>query len=153
MKLVVDASVAVKWFIAEQWTEESRMLLASRIDRHAPDLILAETTNVLWKKARRGDIKDPQAYFAEAANLPDVLVLHRCQDLFVRASAIALDIDHPVYDCIYLACAEAEGVPLVTADHRLKDVSRAGPAIDVWHIGDEDVRQRISAAATELGSG
>ena len=28
MKVVVDASVAVKWFVAEEWTDESRRLLA-----------------------------------------------------------------------------------------------------------------------------
>ena len=151
MKLVVDASVAVKWFVAEEWTEGSRRLLAAGIDRHAPDLILAETTNVLWKKARRGEIEASHGYFREAANLPDVLVLHRSQDLFVRTSAIALDLDHPVYDCIYLACAEVEGVPLVTADRRLQAASKGRLAVDVWHIGDEDVGQRI-AAATNLGT-
>ncbi len=150
MKLVVDASVAVKWFAAEEWTAESRRLLAAGVDRHAPDLILAETTNVLWKKARRGEIEASHGYFREAANLPDVLVLHRSQGLFVRASAIALDLDHPVYDCIYLACAEVEGVPLVTADRRLQAASK-GLAVDVWHIGDEDVSRRI-AAATNLGT-
>ena len=69
MKLVVDASVAVKWFTTEQWTEESRRLLTVGIDRHAPNLILAETTNVLWKKARRGEIEAPHDYFREAANV------------------------------------------------------------------------------------
>lgn len=151
MKLVVDASVAVKWFAAEEWTEESRRLLAAGVDRHAPDLILAETTNVLWKKARRGEIEASHGYFREAANLPDVLVLHRSQDLFVRGSTIALDLDHPVYDCIYLACAEVEGAPLVTADRRLQAVSKGRLAVDVWHIGDEDVSRRI-AAATNLGT-
>ena len=151
MKLVVDASVAVKWFTTEQWTEESRRLLAAGINRHAPDLILAETTNVLWTKARRGEIEAPHGYFREAANLPDVLVLHRCQELFVRAGTIALELDHPVYDCIYLACAEVEGAPLVTADGRLQAASKGHLAVDVWHIGDEDVSQRI-AAAIDLGA-
>ena len=151
MKLVVDASVAVKWFTAEQWTEESRRLLTASVDRHAPDLILAETANVLWKKARRGEIEAPHGYFREAANLPDVLVLHRCQELFVRAGTIALELDHPAYDCIYLACAEVEGVPLVTADRRLQAASQDRLAVDVWHIGDEDVSQRI-VAATNLGT-
>ena len=147
MKLVVDASVAVKWFTTEEWTEESRRLLAAGIDRHAPDLILAETANVLWKKARRGEIENPHRYFREVANLPDVLVLHRSQELFVRASAIALELDHPVYDCIYLACAEVEGAPLVTADQRLRAASKGSLAVDVWHIGDEDVSQRIAVAS------
>ena len=142
MKLVVDASVAVKWFTTEEWTEESRRLLAASIDRHAPDLILAETA-----KARRGEIEAAHRYFREVANLPDVLVLHRSQELFVRASAIALELDHPVYDCIYLACAEVEGVPLVTADRRLQAATKGNRAFNVWHIGDEDVSQRIAVAS------
>ena len=69
----------------------------------------------------------------------------------MRASTIALELDHPVYDCIYLACTEIEGVPLVTADRRLQAVSKGRLAVDVWHIGDEDVSRRI-AAATNLGT-
>ncbi len=36
-----------------------------------------------------------------------------------RAVAIALELRHPAYDAIYLACAEAVGGILVTADRRL----------------------------------
>jgi predicted nucleic acid-binding protein len=36
-----------------------------------------------------------------------------------RASALARELDHPVYDCFYLALAEREDVPLVTGDGRL----------------------------------
>lgn len=150
MRVAVDASIAVKWFVTEQWTDESRRLLARNIERCAPDLILSETANVMWKKARRQEIQTPHRYFSEIRRLPDILLLRRCQELFVRASAIALEIDHPVYDCFYLACAEGDGVPLVTADKQLKAASDGHLAIDVWHIGDEDVNRRILAVTTDL---
>jgi predicted nucleic acid-binding protein len=38
-----------------------------------------------------------------------------------RAVELALDLDRPVYDCFYLALAEAEKVRLVTADRRLQN--------------------------------
>ena len=150
MRVAVDASIAVKWFVTEQWTDESRRLLARNVERCAPDLILSETANVIWKKARRRQIQTPHRYFAEIGRLPGILWLRRCQELFVRAGAIALEIDHPVYDCIYLACAEAEGVPLVTADRRLKSAADGHLSVDVWNIGDEDVNRRILAATGDV---
>ena len=65
-------------------------------------------------------------------------------------AAIALKIGHPVYDCLYLACAEVEDSPLVTADIRLRDAARAYPGVDVWHIAASDVVERIVTAATAL---
>ena len=44
--------------------------------------------------------------------------------LAVRATEIALQLDHPVYDCFYLALAEAERCLLVTADQRLREKVR-----------------------------
>ena len=60
MKLTVDASIVVKWFVAEALSKEARLLLAHRLDLHAPDLLLAEFANTIWKKARRSEIPDPQ---------------------------------------------------------------------------------------------
>ena len=149
MKLIVDASIAVKWFFTESHTAEARRLLAHRIVLHAPSLILTEAANVIWKKARRKEIPDAQPYLAELVALPDVVTLRPSAELIVPATAIALALDHPVYDCLYLACAEAEGVPLVTADRKLQ-AAAAPHAVDVWYIGDEDVGQRIVAATNRL---
>ena len=149
MKLIVDASIAVKWFFTESHTAEARRLLAHRIVLHAPSLILTEAANVIWKKARRKEIPDAQPYLAELVALPDVVILRPSSELILPATAIALALDHPVYDCLYLACAEAEGVPLVTADRKLQ-AAAAPHAVDVWYIGDEDAGQRIAAAANLL---
>ena len=149
MKLIVDASIAVKWFFTESHTAEARRLLAHRIVLHAPGFLLTEAANVIWKKARRKEIPDAQPYLAELVTLPDVVTLRPSSELIVPATAIALALDHPVYDCLYLACAEAEGAPLVTADRKLQ-VAAAPHAVDVWYIGDEDAGQRIAAAANRL---
>ena len=36
-----------------------------------------------------------------------------------RAAEVAIVLDHPAYDCMYLALAMERGTPLVTADVRL----------------------------------
>ena len=148
MKLIVDASVAVKWLFTEEGSVESRQLLAHRIVLHAPDFILTEAANVIWKKARRMEITNAQPYLEELARVPDVVVLCPSTDLVAHASTIALKIDHPVYDCLYLACAEVEGAPLVTADGRLHDAAKAYPGVDVWHIAVPEVENRIVTGAT-----
>ena len=51
MKLTVDASIAVKWFVAEPLGDEARTVLARRIQRYAPDLLLAECANTMWKQS------------------------------------------------------------------------------------------------------
>ena len=151
MKLVVDASVAVKWLFAERESQEARELLAPRIVLHAPDFILAEVANVIWKKARRKEIPSPQSYIDELANIKDAVALQSSTELVVEAAALSVQIDHPVYDCIYLACAEACAAPLVTADGRLAQRAREScPTVDAWHIGDPEVARRIASAAAAL---
>jgi predicted nucleic acid-binding protein len=45
------------------------------------------------------------------------------------ALRIAISLQHPVYDCFYLALAQAEDCPLVTADQRfLRAVAAYGDA-------------------------
>ena len=116
MKLIVDASVVVKCFFAETHSHEARQLLAPRIVLHAPDFILTEVANVIWKKARREEISSPRPYMDELANVTDVVALQPSTELVIEAAILAVQIDHPVYDCVYLACAEASAAPLVTAD-------------------------------------
>ena len=65
MKLTIDASIVVKWYISEKHSEEARLLLAYRLERYAPDILLAEFANAVWKKARQHEIGEPQGYFHE----------------------------------------------------------------------------------------
>jgi len=127
--LVVDASVAIKWTVPEH---DSALALGLRDGRRliAPQLIFAECANIIWKKARRGEITEAQA--AELALLVDDLpvetVSHR--GLVTQAVAMSLAYDHPAHDCFYLALARIEGCRFVTADETLCRKLRTRPEID-----------------------
>lgn len=151
MKLTVDASVVVKWYVSETHSEEARLLLGHRLERFAPDFVLVELANIFWKKARLGEIGDAQAYFRELPRIRQAVVLSSSADLIERAADIAARIDHPVYDCLYLACAEETGSTLITADRRLLDrVADRGFDVDIQYIGAHGVADNIRAAATAL---
>lgn len=119
MILVVDASVTVKWYIDEPHSSDASALLAGLDILTAPDFMLLELANVLWKKQRLGELNqaDVQLVLDDVQGNIESMIPHL--PLVGRAVEIACALQHPVYDCLYLACAEAmEGV-FVTADQRL----------------------------------
>jgi predicted nucleic acid-binding protein len=117
--LVVDASVAVKWVVPELLSDEAAQLLAGDEDLIAPDLLEVEAANALWKKTMRRELSGREADRALGLLHESGLVLRPTRPLLPRAAAIARRLSHPVYDCVYLALAETERAPLVTADERL----------------------------------
>jgi predicted nucleic acid-binding protein len=116
---VVDASVAVKWFVRENLHEQALALLDHGAPLAAPDLVVTEVTNIAWKKVVRNEISRRQAHVITIAISRYIPALHPSVDLAERALEIALTLNHPVYDCIYLACAETIDGILMTADRRL----------------------------------
>ncbi len=97
MKLVVDASVAVKWFADEPLFDKARELQQHSLA--APDLIFAEVANVRWKLRRKGVLTDAH-YAARGEALRDApLVVTPVRDLIASAMRLAGELDHPVYDC------------------------------------------------------
>ena len=148
MKLTVDASVVVKWFVAEPLHQVARHLLARRIDLHAPDLVLSEFANTIWKKARAKEIPNHGPYLNELSTLPDIISLFPDRELIERAARMAIEIDHPVYDCLYLACAEAMGSDVITADKRLSNKSATQDfGVRVEYLGDAGVAKQLEMAA------
>jgi predicted nucleic acid-binding protein len=116
--LIVDAIVALKWFKRERDSEAALALIAAEL-LAAPELVLAEVTNACWKATRLGLLDMAQAENA-IESLPRYFVtLYSLSSLAAAAFHIARSLDHPVYDCVYLALAERESVALVTADRRL----------------------------------
>jgi predicted nucleic acid-binding protein len=117
--LVVDASVALKWFIDEDGSREAAALIASGDSLIAPDLIMPEICNAVWKLARRGAMHEAQK-IAVVTRLPSILAeLAPTGPLAPRALALSALLDHPAYDCFYLALAEQRNARLVSADRRL----------------------------------
>jgi predicted nucleic acid-binding protein len=119
MTMIIDASVAAKWFVRETLREEAMRLLDLEEPRLAPDWIVQEVAHVAFKKWRDGEIGLEHAR-AMVRNLPATMTeLYRSLDLSERAFAIAVTLRHPVYDCLYIACAEMTDGLLITADNQL----------------------------------
>jgi predicted nucleic acid-binding protein len=117
-RLVVDASVVVKWFLPEVLAEAALRVAGAENEHLAPELLAAEFASALWKKQRRGEIEAPAAarMLADFNRLTVDLV--PLMPLMPTAFAIATAAGHSVYDCWYLALAEREDCPVVTADRR-----------------------------------
>ncbi|MBI2312897.1 MAG: type II toxin-antitoxin system VapC family toxin [Betaproteobacteria bacterium] len=143
MTWVVDASVAVKWFVEEVRSAGARAVLASGEPVIAPDLIVPETCNTAWKKVGRGDISREQAE-AIVRILPlSFDRLAPTASLSSRALELALRFDHPAYDCFYLALAESENSVLVTDDLRVIELGKkAGLGKLVKGLGSFERRSR-----------
>ena len=118
MSVVVDASVAAKWVIAEIGSDRANEL-RTETGLIAPSLIAAEIGSALWKAVRRGDVARADAMLAIRAVLQPFDTIVANEELHERALEIAIELRHPIYDCFYLALAERERAPLVTADSRL----------------------------------
>lgn len=121
MALIVDASVAIKWFVDEPGSGVARQLWRDQPDLLAPDLMVLEVCNAAWRKVRLGQASRAQAEQIAERLRQGIVDLRPTAPLAPRATEIALTVDHPVYDCFYLALAEREGAELVTADQRLNE--------------------------------
>lgn len=127
-RVVVDASVAVKWFVPEIHSDTAMRLLDGEFIISAPDLIGPEFGNTIWKKVRRKELTA-----AEGAEIVDgfprigVEVLPSA-GLLRSAFELAVALDRTVYDCVYLALAVAQDAVLVSADTRFR-ASVAGTAL------------------------
>lgn len=120
MTLVIDASALVA-VVAEEVHSAAARAASRNAALIAPDLILAEIANVLWKKVRRGMISPERALTAIHDVGPLLTLLEPAADLAAAALALALRRDHPAYDCFYVVLAQREGAVLLTADIRLAE--------------------------------
>ena len=121
MKFVIDASVAVKWYVPEIFEQEAEKLLNGGHDFHAPELILPEFCNVIWMKVRRGEITKSEGgkiVSAFSAFLSGKIKIHSHQKIIKAAYVGATTSGKTVYDWTYLALAVSLSCEMVTADSK-----------------------------------
>ena len=123
MLLVVDSNVVAKWFFPEELQQQALALysdwISKTVDLVAPDLIVAEVSNITWKKQRLSLITPAEA----TSTIEDLLLLSipivESQTILRQAYSLASRFDRTVYDALYLALAASMPAILVTADLRL----------------------------------
>lgn len=116
MTRIIDTSVVVKWFVSEEGQREAEALIGQPLV--APDLLLIEVSNAAWKKWRAKEIGAEQAVLAQSL-IESFVELVPSPVFAASALQIALELDHPVYDCFYLAMAQQHGMNVITSDKRL----------------------------------
>lgn len=116
MTLVVDASVAIKWVVAENDNDAARALFDLPDPLIAPDWLLMEAASTFWKKVKRSELLELHA-LDHLRELPDYFSrLFASSPLIDTALDLSFRLRHPVYDCLYLALAQQQSCQLVTAD-------------------------------------
>ena len=133
-RLVVDSSVVIKWSVPEVHSADALRYLDPDIEREAPELLLAEISNILWKKVGRNELTRGQAERIAADLGQADITIRPMAPMFERALQIALESGRSAYDAMYLALAEALSTRVVTADRKLYNALRNGPfaGIVVW---------------------
>ena len=116
--LVIDSSIAVKWYLPGEGSARAALLLESVSALFAPDRLISEVGNVLWKR-RRDMPAEELRVIAGTLTSACPITLRSSGALLEGALSIALAFDRTVYDSLYLALAVSEDCRLVTADERL----------------------------------
>lgn len=131
MTLIVDASVAAKWVLPEPDADRAKAVRSSGEAITAPDLVFAEIGNAVWKRAISGEFSPTMAVEAVSIATRLFSTLIPMSQLADRAIEIAIALKHPIYDCFYLALAQRERAPLISADKRMIAAAKRMKGIEV----------------------
>lgn len=115
-RAIVDASVAIKWVVEETGTPHAVVVRSAYDKLLAPDLLVSECANVLWKKVVRGELTGEEARFAARLLAASDIELVATRAFLEQATMLAIQLNHPAYDCTYLALAIAQNCIFITAD-------------------------------------
>jgi len=127
--VVLDASIAVRWVVEEEGSDQAAALLERELSWIAPRLLLTEVASALRRKSADAGLAHTLASQALDALLQavtdGVVRLANDEEIVAPALLIALSTGHKLPDCLYLALAERAGARLATADGRLARLARS----------------------------
>jgi len=136
--LIMDASVFTAWFLNEINSQKA-VDLQDSYNLSAPETILYEVSNAIWKAKRRKQINDEDAaIFINALHDIENITYYPCRKYIKKAYALTGEINHDyIYDCIYLALSLDLDIPLVTADKNfIKKLTKTRYKKSVLYLGD-----------------
>lgn len=119
MRLVIDASVAAKWFNLEELSDRAADIkeayVKGDLELAAPIHMIYEVGNSIWKNKQ---LTETEANDAIAALLQlNIQLLEPTTERAKRAMKIAKSRNTTFYDAIYLQAAEELNIALLTADN------------------------------------
>lgn len=134
---IVDASVAAKWFVEEEYSPDALSVLGDNAQLHAPDFMLLEMDRIITKWIRSGAIVLDEGCDIRGALRQYPVQLHSFPSFLDSAFAIASQTGQSVYDSLYVALAALLKGKMVTANRRLYEALKSSPFKKsvVW-IGD-----------------
>ena len=127
MKIVIDASVLIKWYIPEIHSFDAELLVGDQFEIHAPELIIPEFGNILWKKCRLGELSIDESQTIADEMLKDDVTFHSHPSLLRPSLKQANATGQTVQDWTYMALALALEAAFVTADRRFFLAVRGTP--------------------------
>jgi len=140
LRYVVDASVGIKLFIEEEFSEQANALFSyltaePPAEFYIPDLFYIECTNILLKYTRRfgRSLEDSQADVTDLKLLS--LRPTSTADLMEDALLLASEKNLTAYDACYAVLAQKLEIPLITADQQLAQAFESA-----IFIGDFDIQ-------------
>jgi len=142
MRFVIDASVLIKLFVKEPYSDKAGTLFA-RVDKDpyavlfAPDLVYTECANVLWKYTVRFGMTGREARRKLSLLNQVVLTIIPTRNVLSKALDLAYRYRITVYDACYVATSQLIGVPLITSDEKLS-TTVSGKQQSVISLGDFD---------------
>jgi predicted nucleic acid-binding protein len=131
MTVVVDASVAVKWVLPEAGSDRAAAIRTADDDLIAPSLACAEIGSAIWRAVLRGDVSAAEARQNLLVAINHYWRIVPLEELAERAIDVAMRLRHPIYDCFYVALAERERCPMITADRRLITAAKAMKSVEL----------------------
>ena len=134
MIVVIDASVAAKWFFFdEEHSDAALSLLGNPFELNAPDFLYLEMESLLCKRNRRKELSISEALEMDEEIRSMPISSHLSIELQDRAFEMALETRTTIYDCLYLALAEALDGRMVTADAKFFQSLQSSPLRDRMH--------------------
>ena len=137
-RFVVDASVAIKWYFPENYTEEAEQLLKSGNELFAPDLLFSEIGNILWKRVTASECSRNTAFAILRELQSHFLQIWEGFILSDEAFDIACRTKRSFYDSLYVALAVKTDCQMVTADLKLYNALK-GTSLKKHMLWVEDI--------------
>lgn len=126
---VVDTSIVLRWFVSDRWSV-SALVAADRYRLIAPAFLKLEVANALRSQVRFAGMATEVA-LRHLDGLRATVSLFDDEPLLPAAFRLAVDREHAVYDCVYLALALRDGVPMLTADMKLARKFEQVPGLQI----------------------